>query len=83
VCSLTELESIFNLLHSIEPMIEIRHYLVKRISDSISSVHYSVAERALLLLHNPVLLCLIREYKSELLPLLVDALQSNVYRNET
>ena len=82
VCSLTELESIFNLMHTIEPLIEISNYLVKRIADSISSIHFSVAERALLLLHSPLLLCLVRQYKTELLPLLVDALQSNVFRNE-
>ena len=51
-------------------------------AQSISSLHHGVAERALLLLHNPVLLCLVREYKLDLLGLLVEALMQNVHRNE-
>ena len=82
VSSLTELESIFNILKSIDPLLPIGHYLTKRLSLSISSLHFNVAERAILLLHNPVLLCLIRYQQKELLPLLVDALQSNMQRNE-
>ena len=31
ICSLTEIETILNLLKSIEPLIEIRCFLVKRI----------------------------------------------------
>ena len=76
------MESILNLLHSISPLIDIRYYLVKRVAQSIASLHYGVAERALLLLHNPVLLCLVRQYQSETLPLLIDAIQSNLHRNE-
>ena len=60
VCTLSELETVLNLLHSIEPLVEIRHHLIKQLSDSISSLHSGVAERALLLIHCPVLLCLIR-----------------------
>lgn len=82
VCSLSELESIFNLLRTIEPLIEIRYYLIKRIGKSISSLHAEVAERALLLLHCPVLLCLINQFKAELVPILFDHLCSNVHRNE-
>ena len=82
VSSLNEIESILNLLRSIEPLIPCRYYLVKRLALSCSSLHFGVAERAILLLHNPVLICLIRQYPTELLPLLIDALQSNVHRNE-
>ena len=77
-----ELETYLNLLHSIAPLIDIRFHLVKRVADSASSLHSSVAERAILLLHSPVLLCLVRQYKEELLMPLIDALQSNVHRNE-
>ena len=82
MCNLTEIESVFNSLRTIEPLIEIRYYLVKRVSQSISSLHHGVAERALLLTHNPVMLCLVREYKQDLMQLLVDSLLSNVHRNE-
>ena len=71
-----------NLLHTIEPLVDIRHYLISRIAKSISSLHFCVAERALLLLHNPVLLCLIKQYKNETIPVLVDALLANTHRNE-
>jgi len=71
-----------NLLHTIEPLIEIRYYLVRRVAQCVASLHFSVAERALTLLHNPGLLCLIKQFKNELLPQLVDSLISNVHRNE-
>jgi len=82
VGSLVELETLLNLLHTIEPLIDIRHYLLSRLAKCISSLHFCVAERALLLLHNPVLLCLIKEYKNETLPVLVDAILANLHRNE-
>jgi serine/threonine-protein phosphatase 2A regulatory subunit B' len=82
VSTLAELESILNLLRSIEPLIEIRFHLLKRLGESISSIHSGVAERALILVHCPVLLCLIKQYKAELLPLLINGIISNVHRNE-
>ena len=82
VGSLVELDSIIGLLHSIEPLIAIRRYFFSRLANCISSLHFCVAERALLLLHNPILLCLIKEYKNEALPILVDSMVSNVHRNE-
>ena len=83
VRSLAELEHILGLLHSIEPLIDIRYYLVRRLARCISSLHFGVAERALQILHTPVLLLLLRQYKGELLPVVIDHMLANVHRNES
>ena len=72
-----------NLLHTIEPLIDIRKHLIRQLSACVASLHSGVAERALLLIHCPVLLCLIKQYKSELLPDLVSGIMQNVHRNES
>ena len=80
--SLSELETILDCLTSISPIIEIRQYLVSRVINSAQSDHHSVAERALLLLHNPVLLALIKYDKAGLLKIVVNGLLSNVHRKD-
>ena len=82
ISSLHELETILDTLRSISPIIEIRHYLVSKVAECASNLHSGVAERALLLLHNPVLLCLINYDKHSLLSILVDSLLQNIYRKD-
>ena len=83
VSCLNDLEAVLDTLKSISPIIEVRHYLVSKVAECAQSLHFSVAERALLLLHNPVLLCLISYDKRSLLQIVVDALLQNTYRRDT
>ena len=78
ISSLNELESILDTLKSITPIIEVRNYLVSKVAECAQSLHFSVAERALLLLHNPVLLAVITYDKSPLLRIVIDALLQNI-----
>ena len=64
---LQEIETILDNLQDITPLIEIRHYLVTRVSECACSLNFNVAERALLLMHNPVLLAVITYDKQGLL----------------
>ena len=82
VSCLNELETILDTLKNISPIIDIRHYLVSKVAESCKSLHFSVAERALLLLHNPVLLCVITYDKSALLRIVVEAILQNIYRQD-
>ena len=79
---LQEIETILDKLQDITPLIEIRHYLVTKVSECAHSLNFNVAERALLLMHNPVLLAVITYDKQGLLPIVVDALLENINRKE-
>ena len=50
--------------------------------ESAKSDHFNVAERALLLFHNPVLLALLKYDKAGLLPIVVNGMLSNIHRKE-
>ena len=67
VSCLTELETIFDNLKNIGPLIEIRTFIITQVVHCAKSLHFSVAERALLLMHNPVILALLAYDKQNLL----------------
>ena len=60
VACLSEVETYLNLLKSTTHLIDICVSLIKRVSLCACSLNWAVAERALYMLHNPVLLQLIK-----------------------
>jgi len=65
IASLSEIETILNQLKSTEHLQVVKGFLTKRIAICVCSNHYGVAEKALFLLHNPVMLSLLGEKGDE------------------
>ena len=82
VASLTEIESILSLLKSTQHIQEVRYCLVQRVSLCCCSFNCMVAERALYLVHNPVFIGLLKEFKHELLPTLLDGIVQNILNED-
>ena len=61
IASISEIETILNQLKSTEHLQLVKSFLIKRIAICVCSNHYGVAEKALFLLHNPVMISLLGE----------------------
>ena len=86
VSFLNEIDIILNTVKNQELLVECRDFLFQRIGKCARSKHYAVAERALLLIHNPTIAWLLREYvhtEPHLMIYLVDAICYNCVNTPT
>lgn len=82
VATLSEIETYLNLIRTTQHLKDSAINLIERISICTCSMNWMVAERALMMVHHPVIVQLLDSYPEDLVPILVDGIGINIYKTE-